>query len=163
MGLEDLRNVVTGEHKQVETNSDEYFELINERYDHDGSARPTWEITGAHHTARVDSGEVQHADMGEQYKPVPGAVMGVDVGDLGPEPHPEQALTEGEVESGITSWDQKQKELAHVVEDTSADAKLERVAPDKRVEEGTEAAGSSTSRGSRRRKAPAKEGAGSSS
>lgn len=110
MSLEILRNVVDGSMRDVETNSDEYVELINERYDHDGSARPKWEITGRHHTQRLDDDNaVGEADFGYAHKPV--AAVVADLEDIKPEEHPERALTPGEVDSGVESWESKMESI----------------------------------------------------
>src|SRR5436305_2524280 len=106
MGIVRLRNVTTGEIKDVESQSDEYAELINEIYDHDGSARPKWENTGEHHVRRMEDGDVNEPDLGYAHKPV-GQPVVLHEGDLGPEKHPERALTEAEVEAGIESWEDK--------------------------------------------------------
>lgn len=145
MGLERLRNVKTGEVRDAETNSDEYIELINEVYDHDGSARPKWEITGTHHVRRMDDEEHQVEDFGYEHKPVPGAE--VDISQVGPEQHPERALTPGEIESGIESYEQKMEGLvsAESVAGNAALANaepLEKSDPADRAEKGAELAGS---------------------
>ncbi len=160
MALEQLRNVLTGEVTEVETTSDEYLELINEMYDHDGSARPLYEITGQHHTRRMDAGDVADTDLGEQFTPVaPTAAIRPE--DVGPDPHPEQALTVAEREAGIESWDQKAKELDHFVPTVDV-APLNRVEPEKRREQGQKSAGSTRGRKSSRKSTASTSGSSSS-
>lgn len=150
MSLERLRNVKTGEIRDIETNSDEYADLINEVYDHDGSARPKWEITGQHHARRIDDGYIGETDLGYQHKPLPGAE--VDVSEVGPELHPERAITDAEKEMGIESWEQKMEDHNLVLpEGTNRPGvePLDRTPADKRVDEGLKAAGSTSSKNKR--------------
>lgn len=140
MSLEKLRNVTTGEIRDVETNSDEYRDLLNEVYDHDGSARPKWEITGQHHQRRLDDDDIGEEDFGYKHKPIPGAVATFD--EIGPEQHPERALTEGEVEAGISSHEEKLDSLGIEVRGHLHDAEpLDRTPVEDRVERGREQAG----------------------
>lgn len=104
-----LRNVMDGSVREVETNSDEYVDLINERYDHEGSARPKWEITGLHHTQRLDNDGAVEEDFGYSHKPLAPLVANLD--DIKPEQHPERALTPGEVDSGVESWEAKMESI----------------------------------------------------
>lgn len=169
MSIERLRNVMTGEVRDVETNSDEYVDLINEVYDHDGSARPKWEITGQHHVRRMDADEIQEEDFGYEHKPIPGATVGVE--DLRPEPHPERALTEAEVENGIEKFEDKEKALNFQRRSNTNQAlegaePLERSDPSERIEKGRELAGSVSGkqrRSSRSSKSSGKSGNGGNS
>lgn len=165
MSVERMRNVMTGEIRDVETNSDEYGDLINEVYDHEGSARPKWEITGQHHARRVDNDEIQDEDLGYAHKPIPGAEVGLE--GVGPEPHPERAITDAELESGIKSYEQKMEENSVQSSPTTNAAlrgaeSLEKSKPEERREKGREAAGSSSGR-SRRSSSRKSNGGGSGS
>lgn len=140
-----LRNVISGEHRDVVANSDEYVDLINEVYDHQGSARPKWEITGEHHTRRVDEGDVQEEDLGYAFKPIPGAQVGID--EIGPERHPERALTEAEVEAGIESWEHKTSSLGFRPAQPARDVELiDEVPAEERNERGRETVGTGGSK-----------------
>lgn len=144
MAQEHLRNVKTGETIVVETNSEEYTKLINEVYDHEGSARPKYEITGQHHVQRLDSGDIAEEDHGYEHKPIPGGE--VDISEVGPEKNPHHALTEAEVEMGITSREQKEQELGLVTSQGKEVEPLEKSAESDREARGQEAAGSKRGR-----------------
>lgn len=156
MSVERLRNVMTGEIRDAETNSDEYQDLLNEVYDHEGSARPKWEITGQHHARRLDEGDISEEDFGYEHKPIPGAL--VDVSEVGPELYPERALTQGEVDAGVGSYEEKLEGLPSLTKNLPAnpalrDAEpLEKSSPEDRAERGRELAGSVSkrSKGSKR-------------
>lgn len=106
-----LRNVQTGEIREVERDSDEMREILTEVYDTgDGRAYPRWEQTGDHAVRRIDSGDVDvPADLGYEDKPL--ADLTTDTEGLQADPHPERSLTEAEKESGITSYEQKLEDL----------------------------------------------------
>jgi hypothetical protein len=108
--MEYLRNVQTGEIKEVERDTDEFRELIKEVYDHNGSSRPRWEQQGDHYVRRVESGDVDvNADLG--YEDTPTGVLTADVEGLVADPHPERELTAAEREAGITSYEEKLEDL----------------------------------------------------
>lgn len=140
-----MRNVKTGEIVDADTSSAEYRDMINQVYDHDGTAKPMWEITGEHHADRIDEGDINEQDIGEQFKPIPG--MKTSIKEVGPEKYPHRALTEAEVESGITSWAQKAKDLGFDVSADDAEA-LERASSEERSARGRKAAGSSRKKSS---------------
>lgn len=154
MSLEMLRNVVDGSVQEIDTNSDEYAELINEMYDHDGSARPKYELTGQHHVRKLDEGNIDETDFGYAHKPVSAVVAGLE--DLRPNRQP--SLTQAEVEMGITSHDDKMSSIqaSHSPHGTlghTADRpveSLERSPVEDRLESGREAAGRSGRSGRKR-------------
>jgi hypothetical protein len=108
-----MRNVRTGELRPAIAESEEFLALKQEVYDHDGSSRPLWEQTGEHHARRVvenaDDGALREPDAGYDHKPFGDVVT--DTSDVQPEPDPHLALTQGEVESGLTV-EAKQEQLA---------------------------------------------------
>lgn len=155
-----LRNVVDGSVREVETNSDEYVDLLNEMYDHEGSARPKWEITGRHHVQRLDAEDVGEADFGYANKPIGVTVANFD--EIGPELHPERALTPAEVEAGIESHEQKMESINAAISSMNAightaDRPVEHIEkpdPAERAEAGRAAVGRKSGNG--RRKAQGK-------
>lgn len=156
MSVEILRNVKDGSTREVETNSDEYVELINEMYDHEGSARPKWEITGRHHMQRLDDGAAQEADYGYEDKPIPAVVANLE--EIGPEQHPERQPTPGEVDSGWEGHDAKMASInaglasmnavGHVA-DRPVEP-LEKTAPEDRLESGESKVGRASRSSSRK-------------
>lgn len=107
-GIGQFRNVQTGEIRDVLVDSDEAVGLKAEVYDHGGAERPKWEQTGDHHVRRIDGdGPRIPEDFGYEDKPI-GEEQGVAGG---PDPAPHTALTPGERESGLESWDQKAEQL----------------------------------------------------
>jgi hypothetical protein len=104
-----MRNVQTGEIREVELDSDEMRDLQAEVYDHgDGRAFPSWEQTGDHAVRRIDSGNVNvEADLGYEDKPNISLATPRDVGHLAPDPAPHETLTAAEVEAGVGSFEEK--------------------------------------------------------
>lgn len=108
-----LRNVQTGEVREVEQDSDEMRELQAEVYDHgDGRAYPRWEQTGDHHVRRLDEGDVQvDADLGYEDKTLHEPALSGE--GLQADPHPEHSLTLAEVEAGVGSHEDKLRNNGH--------------------------------------------------
>jgi hypothetical protein len=105
-----MRNVRTGEIKGVQLDSDEFDELKEEVYDKgDGRGYPAWEQTGKHFVNRVESGDVNRTDLGDDFTPVEDVTARGPV--IGPDPHPERTLTAAEVEAGITDHQSKLDDL----------------------------------------------------
>jgi hypothetical protein len=120
-----LRNVQTGEIREVEQDSDEMRELQEEVYDHgDGRAYPRWEQTGDHAVRRIDEGNV-HVDPDLGYEDKVLANPAVSGEGLQADPHPERSLTQAEVEAGIESHEEKLRNLGHHVPGDDAE-KIER-------------------------------------
>jgi hypothetical protein len=118
-----MRNVQTGEVREVERDSDEMRELQQEVYDHEGSARPRWEQTGDHHVRRMDEGKVNvDPDLGYEDK-LDNNVR--DLEGLQADPHPERSLTEAEKEAGVGSFEEKLANNGHEVPEGNAE-KIER-------------------------------------
>lgn len=117
-----MRNVQTGEVKEVELDSDEMRELQAEVYDHgDGRAYPSWEQTGDHAVRRVDSGDVNvDADLGYEDKTVGTPNMSTE--GLQADPHPERTLTQAEQEAGVGSFEEKLRNNGHQVPTRDAEA-----------------------------------------
>jgi hypothetical protein len=105
-----MRNVQTGEIKEVIRDSDEMRSLQAEVYEQEpGRAYPKWEQTGDHHVRRMDEGDVHvPADFGYEDSDVGNVKIDPETERaLAPNPHPERELTQGERDSGIESWEEK--------------------------------------------------------
>lgn len=161
--MQTLRNVVTGETIEVESGSREYAALRKETYDHEGTIKPKWEASSAAHADRMDSGDVTEEDVGYQHKPFKNAPA-LDKSQLifG---RRKKRLTPAEVKNGITSHEQKEKELADMFgKREDSPERVRKTAPARREVEGKAAAGRSqkTARG-RSRSSASSSGSGSSS
>jgi hypothetical protein len=98
MATVSLRNVRTGEVKTVEDQSDDLYDLKGQKIE-SGSRKgqPLWKEIG------------QGVEPAEMQASAP--TTSISYANLGPDPEPHKNLTPGEVASGITSWEQKEKEL----------------------------------------------------
>lgn len=92
-----LKNVKNGEVRSVEAESDEFFDLTRQVFDPgDGTARPTWEQQGFH---------------SKDNSPPIAAGENSGLADAGPELEPHKNLTPGEREAGLSSWEDKERQL----------------------------------------------------
>lgn len=125
-----MRNVRTGEIREVELDTDEMRDLQAEVYDHgDGRAYPLWEQTGDHAVRRVDSGNVDvGADLGYDDKPNVSLATPRDVAHLAPDPAPHETLTAAEVEAGVGSFEEKLRNNGLTPAEERGDDNKERIA-----------------------------------
>lgn len=128
MGLVVMRNVRTGEHRQVEAEGEEFLVMKEEIYDHGGAPKPLWEQQGEATARRVltdaEEGALQEEDLGYDHKPL--AAVAADVSEVGPDPAPHTALTPAEVEAGLTP-EKKREELDDQLEVASAEDREEQL------------------------------------
>lgn len=112
MGLIRVRNKTTGEITDVESESQEWEDMLEEVTP---AGQPKWEQTGAHHAKavreRAENGSLRKEDLGEDDQE-DFNLAEVDPEDLRPDPAPHESLTPAEREAGIESYEQKLEQHA---------------------------------------------------